>query len=142
MKNQYQIIQRTLSFGPGISFNATRGDVLWIMVFLPNSIKVNTFMTQPNTISQRRTKPVFAPTNVVAISSPEPTMEPAIIIPGPRCFRMSKNRVGAGFIYRNNQYSGEIFLHFFTQKHDASFQLFYAIYAVFNTDPPVEILFF
>jgi hypothetical protein len=42
-------------------------------------------------------------------------MEPAIIMPGPRCFRMSKNRVGAGFIW-NIQQSGEIFLHFFTQK--------------------------
>ncbi|NCX97370.1 MAG: hypothetical protein EBX35_01960 [Planctomycetia bacterium] len=41
-------------------------------------------MAQPIRISQRRAKPAVAPTDVVAISSPEPTMELARIMPGPR----------------------------------------------------------
>ena len=45
-------------------------------------------MTQPMTISHNSQKPAWAPVFVVAISSPDPTIAPAMISPGPRRRRM------------------------------------------------------
>ncbi|GIT38638.1 MAG: hypothetical protein Ct9H300mP7_5590 [Verrucomicrobiota bacterium] len=45
-------------------------------------------MMHPRMINQRKSKPASAPVRVVAMSSPEPTIEPARIIPGPMFRRM------------------------------------------------------
>jgi len=43
-------------------------------------------MKHPIIISQRKSKCASAPVLVVAISSPEPTIDPARISPGPKFF--------------------------------------------------------
>ena len=83
MNAQYHSSQLTLSLGPGTLFNAFSGVWLQVIVYRPNSICVDTFTTQPRIISQSSQNPASAPALVVAISSPEPTIEPAIIMPGP-----------------------------------------------------------
>ena len=47
-------------------------------------------------MSHKRLKPTFAPTTVVAISSPLPTIELARIIPGPRAATVFQNVFGGG----------------------------------------------
>jgi hypothetical protein len=43
---------------------------------------------------QRMAKPAWAPSVVVAISSPEPTIDALRISPGPRYFRLSSQPFG------------------------------------------------
>ncbi len=45
-------------------------------------------------ISDKSMKPASAPTAVVAISSPEPTIDPAMINPGPSCHTIPRTVVG------------------------------------------------
>jgi hypothetical protein len=59
---------------------------------------VKTLITQPTKISHSKTKPASAPTFVVAISSPEPTMEPAMISPGPSRRTTAKNPRGGSTV--------------------------------------------
>ncbi len=51
-------------------------------------------MTQPMMISHSSVMPACAPVLVVAISSPEPTMLPAMISPGPSRPTMPQRFVG------------------------------------------------
>src|SRR5688500_9621250 len=64
------------------------------MASRPSSTCTKTLITQPTTISQSSQKPACAPVLVVPINSPEPTMEPAMIKPGPRRLRMPRMEVG------------------------------------------------
>ena len=54
----------------------------------PNSTWTKTLITQPSTISHNSQKPASAPVLVVAMSSPEPTIDAAIINPGPNRLRI------------------------------------------------------
>jgi hypothetical protein len=54
------------------------------MAFFPNSSCIPTFMIQLTSITQKVIKPAFAPSTVVAINSPEPTIEADRINPGPK----------------------------------------------------------
>ena len=80
---QYQTIQFTLHRGPGTLLRAVKGVSFHVMVYRPISIWANTLMTHPTTINHNNQNPASAPTFVVAINSPDPTIDPAIIIPGP-----------------------------------------------------------
>ena len=80
--------------GPGISFTAASEVFPLVIACLPSSICANTFTTQPIIISQRKSKCASAPVLVVAINSPEPTMEPARIIPGPMFSNIPLSVVG------------------------------------------------
>ena len=73
------------NLGPGTRLKASSGVRPHVSVVRPISIWAATLMAQPRMISQSSTKPASAPTIVVAISSPLPTMELARTIPGPRC---------------------------------------------------------
>ena len=77
--------------GKTTASNATSGVHPQVSVWRPISIWAATLIAQPMTISQRRTKPASAPTVVVAISSPEPTIALARMIPGPRWARDSRS---------------------------------------------------
>ena len=46
---------------------------------------------------QNATKPAFAPNVVVAISSPDPTIEAERINPGPKNFNLPAKEVGGSF---------------------------------------------
>ena len=49
----------------------------------PSSICTNTLTTQLNRISHRNMKPYSAPSDVVSSNSPDPTIVPARMMPGP-----------------------------------------------------------
>ena len=90
----HQIQLRRKSRGPGTRSNASSGVRPQVSVLRPISIWAATFTPQPSRISQSRVKPAVAPTAVVAISSPEPTMELARMIPGPRWTSLPANDRG------------------------------------------------
>jgi hypothetical protein len=48
-------------------------------------------------MTQEATNPAFAPSVVVAMSSPEPTMEADRINPGPRNVSLCRNEPGGSF---------------------------------------------
>ena len=54
------------------------------MACLPNSNWIATLTRQLTRMTQKVMKPPFAPSTVVAMSSPEPTMEAERMKPGPR----------------------------------------------------------
>ena len=54
------------------------------MTCLPNSICAKTLIKHPMMMSHRKSKWASAPVLVVAISSPDPTIDPAKINPGPK----------------------------------------------------------
>ena len=58
-------------------------------------------------ISHKRTKPASAPTAVVAMSSPDPTIEPAMISPGPNCLIIPRMVLGG---LRHSSGSLDIFI--------------------------------
>jgi len=64
------------------------------MAFLPNSSCNATFTKQLTMITQNVMKPAFAPSAVVAMSSPEPTMAAERIKPGPRYLSLPTKVVG------------------------------------------------
>jgi len=76
IKVQYHSSQLTFSLGPGTAFSDVSGVSPQAIECRPNSICVETLMTQPTMISHSSQKPAWAPVLVVAISSPEPTIEP------------------------------------------------------------------
>ena len=45
-------------------------------------------------MNHNSTKPTSAPSLVVMINSPEPTIDPTRIMPGPRCFNVPRKLVG------------------------------------------------
>jgi hypothetical protein len=55
-----------------------------VSVLRPISICAATLIAQPITISHSSMKPASAPTVVAAMNSPDPTIELARMIPGPR----------------------------------------------------------
>src|SRR5262245_55595196 len=55
-------------------------------------------MTQLKSTSHKKTKPQSAPSDVVRISSPDPTMLPARTIPGPILNRAFHRLAGGGWI--------------------------------------------
>ena len=98
MNTKYHTIQfpcpRTR--GPGTSFMASIVARPVTTVWRPNSTCTNTLMMQPMRISHSSQKPASAPVFVVAISSPDPTIDPAMISPGPSRQAIPKTVVGAG----------------------------------------------
>ena len=85
MTSQSQIDQFPLPiFGPGNWFSASKVvSPEWIACF-PNSSCTKTFTRQLTMMTQRATNPAFAPSVVVAMSSPDPTIEAERMKPGPR----------------------------------------------------------
>ena len=96
--SQNQQIQFTRARGPGTSLSPSSVVRPVVIVYRPNSICTNTLIRQPRMMSHMRVKPASAPTAVVAISSPDPTMDPAMIRPGPSWRRMSRILVGGARI--------------------------------------------
>ena len=84
MISQYQTIQFTRRRGPGTESSASSAVFPSVTVTRPNSTCANTLITQPMRMSQSSQNPASAPVFVVATSSPDPTMAPATISPGPR----------------------------------------------------------
>src|SRR5688572_458010 len=64
----------------------------------PNSNCTATFIRQLTMITQKAIKPAFAPNMVVAINSPEPTIEADKIKPGPRNFNLLLKETGGSLI--------------------------------------------
>ena len=56
-------------------------------------------MKHPIIISQRKSKCASAPVLVVAMSSPDPTMDPAKINPGPKFLRIPNVVLGGFWIF-------------------------------------------
>ena len=80
-----------LKVGPG-SFAKENIKVFPVMIaFLPNSSCMATFTKQLTRITQKVIKPPFAPRIVVAINSPDPTIEAERIKPGPKNLSLEKN---------------------------------------------------
>ena len=77
--------------GPGASLRASSEVLPLEMAYRAISTCTKTLMTQPKMMRPRKMKPALAPVCVAAISSPEPTIEPARMSPGPRVRRMPKN---------------------------------------------------
>jgi hypothetical protein len=68
------------------------------MVQRANSTWTATFTSVLKITIQSSAKPAWAPSVVVAISSPEPTMEALRIRPGPRCFRLCFQPTGGSWM--------------------------------------------
>ena len=83
--------------GPGTLLKATK--VVWpvAMAWRPSSLCTGTLTAQLRRMSQSTTKPTSAPSRVVAMSSPEPTMEPVNSRPGPS-WRIVDQRSAGGFL--------------------------------------------
>ena len=96
--SQNQHSQFTPARGPGTSLKPSSVVRPLVIVNRPNSICTKTLITHPMMISHSRTKPACAPTKVVAMSSPEPTMDPAMISPGPSCRRIPRIVVGGSAV--------------------------------------------
>jgi hypothetical protein len=87
-----------LKEGPG-SFEKENIKVLPLMIaFLPNSSWIATFTKQLTRITQKVINPPFAPRMVVAINSPEPTIDAESIKPGPKNFSLEKNDWGGSLV--------------------------------------------
>src|SRR5687768_16209969 len=65
---------------------------------LPNSNCTATFIRQLTMITQKAINPALAPNMVVAINSPEPTIEADKIKPGPRNFNFCVKETGGSLI--------------------------------------------
>ena len=91
---QSQTTHETPTFGPGIRLNPPRPVLPVAIVKRPISACNAGLMRQLMMISQRHVIPTSAPSDVVAISSPEPTMDAARIIPGPMRFMESRKVTG------------------------------------------------
>ena len=79
-----QSTQDTMTRGPGRRSSATSVVTPSETVYRPSSIWTKTLIRQLKMMNQRSVKPVFAPSCVVTMSSPEPTMLAEMISPGPR----------------------------------------------------------
>ena len=87
-----------LKVGPG-SFAKENINVFPVLiVFLPNSSCIATFTKQLTRITQKVINPPFAPRIVVAINSPDPTIEAERIKPGPKNLSLEKNDRGGSFV--------------------------------------------
>ena len=69
------------------------------MTCLPNSIWAKTLIKHPRIMSQRKSKWASAPVLVVAISSPDPTIDPAKMSPGPKFLTIPKGLSGGFWIF-------------------------------------------
>ena len=86
------------SLGPGIVFQKASIGFPVVMDILAISSWRMIFKAQLKMMVHRVTKPAWAPRAVVAINSPEPTMEAVTMIPGPMYFSLPMNVVGGSFI--------------------------------------------
>jgi len=82
------------SLGPGNEFSASMVVSPEEMACLPNSSWTTTLMTQLKMMNHRRVNPALAPMRVVAINSPEPTIDAERIKPGPKWRRLAVNVSG------------------------------------------------
>src|SRR5688500_19202331 len=81
------------------------------MACLPNSSCTATFTRQLAMMIQNAIKPALAPRVVVAINSPEPTMEAESMKPGPRNGSRPQNEVGGALIVfsvRSEEHTSEL----------------------------------
>lgn len=99
-----KVVQTAQFFGPDKVENEAINGLPVIMAFFPNSSWIATFTKQLTRITQNVINPPSAPSTVVAINSPEPTIEAERINPGPRNLSFSKSEVGGFFI------SGDVML--------------------------------
>jgi hypothetical protein len=84
--------------GPGNSLNDRIAVWPVNMALFPNSNCTATFTRQLTMMIQKAIKPAFAPKVVVAINSPDPTMEAERINPGPRNFNFLKKETGGSLM--------------------------------------------
>ena len=73
-----------LPAGPGSSLKTCKKVWPLAIVWRANSVCTTTLTKHESKTNHSRVKPATAPSLVVTISSPDPTIEPARIIPGPR----------------------------------------------------------
>ncbi len=85
-------------FGPGSLLKDCIAVSPVIIVCRPNSNCTATLTRQLTSITQKVINPACAPRVVVAMSSPDPTMEADRTNPGPRNFNFSRNLVGGAAI--------------------------------------------
>src|SRR6478736_6169167 len=83
---------------PGSLLNACIAVSPVRMACFPNSNCTATLARQEMMMIQSAAKPAFAPNTVVAINSPDPTMEAERIKPGPRNARLRMKVEGGSFI--------------------------------------------
>ena len=86
------------NLGPGSLLKACIAVSPDMMVCFPNSSWTATFTKQLTMMIQNAANPALAPSVVVAISSPDPTMEADKIKPGPRNLSFWPNDVGGSLI--------------------------------------------
>src|SRR5436189_2748309 len=84
--------------GPGNSLNDRIAVCPVNMALFPNSNCTATFTRQLTMMIQKATNPALAPRVVVAINSPDPTMEADRINPGPRNFNFLKKGTGGSLM--------------------------------------------
>ena len=86
------------SRGPGNVFSDAIVDSPELIACLPNSSCTATLTRQLKMMNHIRMKPALAPTMVVAMSSPDPTIDAERINPGPMKGRAPKNVFGGSLI--------------------------------------------
>ena len=86
------------NLGPGSLLNEFIGLSPVMIACLPNSICRATLTRQLIIMIQNAVNPAFAPSVVVAINSPEPTMEADKIKPGPRNLSLPIKDDGGSFM--------------------------------------------
>ena len=99
-----KVLQTAQFFGPDNDENEVIKGFPVTMAFLPNSNWIATFIRQLTRMTQKVINPPSAPRTVVAINSPDPTIEAERINPGPKNLSFSKKEAGGFFI------SGEVIL--------------------------------
>ena len=96
--NHHQQIQFAPKRGPPKSLRAPSVGLPDEIAYRPSSVCTKTLITQLNRINQRKTNPCLAPSDVVSSNSPEPTIVPARMIPGPIFRNAVQSEVGGSSI--------------------------------------------
>ena len=101
-RKKYQTSQETCFCRPGNfpgrRLNTLRNVDLLRMHRRANSLCTIVFDQHESNKNQKRPKPTTAPSEEVRTNSPEPTILPATIIPGPRCRSRPANVTGASVV--------------------------------------------
>ena len=99
---QHQTTQLTRQRGPGTRLNPANPVSPLAMMYRPISACSTGLIRQLSRITQSAVNPTWAPSVVVAISSPDPTIDAARIIPGPIRFSDAINVTGGSSISSGN----------------------------------------
>src|SRR3954463_3144241 len=98
MNNHSHASHDVPNLGPGRVSSAPSEVLPCVIAYRPISTWTNTLITHEIRISQSSTNPCLAPSAVVLISSPVPTIDAARIKPGPIFVNAFKSEVGGSWM--------------------------------------------